>query len=86
MSSITHAVRARRFFYGPKSSVHYVCRGSLSDCKTYVADQDRGIYYLSHNEYARPVHRIVRLDSLGPLARQQAQWAETYGDALLLRS
>ena len=78
-SPITHAVRIRQFWYGPKNTIdyRYQCRGTLAQCRQWVKDRENAPYYLSHNEAARPRYSIVRLDSLGPQARRQADWAET---------
>lgn len=74
---ITHTVRATHFWYGSKETHSYECRGTFAQCKEWVKGSEKRIYYLSHNEHSRPRYRIVKLDSLGPCARLQAEWAET---------
>lgn len=71
--SITHTVRARHYYYGPKEIVKYHFSGSLAECKEYVKKSESETYYLTHNESGRPTYKIVRIDSLGEWARRQAE-------------
>lgn len=74
----THAVRARRFFYGPKETTSIVFVGTLAECREYIARP--GTYYLAHNESGAPTYKIVTTNSLSPFARQQAEqtaWEQT---------
>lgn len=46
--SITHTVRARHYFYGPKEIVKYHFSGSLAECKRFVKKSESETYYLAH--------------------------------------
>ena len=70
--SITHTVRARHYYYGPKEIVKYHFSGTLAECKGYVKNTESGACYLAHNESGRPDYKIARIDSLGDWARNQA--------------
>ena len=69
---LTHTVRARHYYYGPKEIVKYHFSGSLAECKKYVKTQEEAVCYLSHNESGRPDYKIVRIDSLGKWAAREA--------------
>lgn len=86
MNPITHTIRATHFWYGPKETHSYECRGTLEQCKQWVADSANERYYLTHGESTRPLLRIVRLDSLGPRALAQANWAATIDEYMTNRA
>jgi hypothetical protein len=69
----SHAVRARRYFYGPTETVDIVFLGNLADCKSYVSSQDNRPYYLAHNESGRSALKIVKTRNLSRSAMMQAQ-------------
>ena len=76
----SHAVRARRFFYGPKETTSIAFVGSLTECKDFIARRSSETYHLSHNESGAPSYKIVTTNSLSPYARQQAEqtaWEQT---------
>lgn len=69
MSSVTntlpsHAVRRRRYFYGPAETCSIVFAGTLAECREYIRSEEAAVCYLSHNESGRPTLRVVRTASL----------------------
>ena len=68
----SHAVRSRKFFYGPKETVGIAFVGTLAECKAWVKASDSAIYYTSHNEAGRWSLKIVKTDSLSRHARTEA--------------
>jgi hypothetical protein len=71
MNLPSHAVRSRRFFYGPTSDkIGIAFLGTLAECKKFIADDDATIYHTSHNESGRWLLRIVRTNTLS----QSAIW------------
>jgi hypothetical protein len=60
----THAVRAKRFFYGskPKHSIAFV--GTRKECSDYIKKSNSRNYFLQHNEYSLPQLRIVLTKNL----------------------
>lgn len=71
-SLVTHTVRARHYYFGPKEVVKYHFSGSLAECKEFVNKSESKTYYLLHNESGRPTYKIARIDSLGERARREA--------------
>lgn len=69
----SHAVRARRFFYGPTSTTSIAFVGSLQECKEFIRLDNSEVYHTSHNEAGRWTLRIVPTHSLSPFATQQAE-------------
>ena len=70
----SHAVRARRFYYGPMEKLSIAFVGTLAECKEFIRTDNAKIYRTSHNEAGRWTLRIVTTNSLRPYARQEAQW------------
>ncbi len=68
----SHAVRSRKFFYGPKETVGIAFVGTLAECKAWVKASESAIYYTSHNESGRWSLKIVTTNSLSPHARTEA--------------
>ena len=68
----SHAVRSRKFFYGPKEKLGIAFVGTLAECKAWVKSSDSAIYYTTHNESGRWTLKIVTTNSLSPFAREQA--------------
>jgi len=68
----SHAVRSRKFFYGPQEKVGIAFVGTLAECKAWVKASDSAIYYTSHNESGRWSLKIVTTNSLSPHARTEA--------------
>ena len=68
----SHAVRSRKFFYGPQEKVGIAFVGTLAECKAWVAASDSATYYTSNNESGRWSLKIVTTNSLSPLARTEA--------------
>jgi hypothetical protein len=60
----THAVRALRFFYGPKKLTSIVFAGSYEECAEFTEKGNSLTYYLSHNESDRWTLKIVTINSL----------------------
>jgi hypothetical protein len=71
----SHAVRSRRFFYGPKEEVSIAFVGTLDECKKFIADDDDSVYHTAHNESGRWSLRVVTTASLSPSALRQAEYA-----------
>jgi hypothetical protein len=69
----THAVRARRFFYGPKEETSIAFTGTLAECKEFIRLDDAEIYRTSHNESGRWRLRVVTTASLSPSALVDAE-------------
>jgi len=70
----SHAVRARRFFYGPRQETCIAFVGSRDECIEFVERDKKAIYYLGHNESGRWDLRIVTTKSLSPSARAKAEF------------
>ncbi len=70
----SHAVRARRFFYGPSEKVSIAFVGSLAECKEFIRAQSARTYCTSPNESGRWSLRIVRTNSLRPYALLEAEY------------
>jgi hypothetical protein len=68
----SHAVRSRKFFYGPQEKVGIAFVGTLAECKAWVAASNSAIYYTSQNEAGRWSLKIVKTDSLSRHARTEA--------------
>jgi len=68
----SHAVRARRFYYGQKEETSIAFVGALAECKEFIRLDNEEVYRTSHNESGRWVLRIVATNSLSPYARLQA--------------
>ena len=68
----SHAVRSRKFFYGPQETVGIAFVGTLAECKAWVKASESAIYYTSHNESGRWSLKIVTTNSLSPHARTKA--------------
>lgn len=60
----THVVRATHHYYGPKTKSELLVRGTLDECKQYVADHKQSRYVCDHNESGRPTLRIVKIESV----------------------
>lgn len=73
MNLPSHAVRSRRFFFGPKEKVAIAFVGTLAECKKYVSDNNASVYHTSHNESGRWSLRIVRINALRPWALRDAE-------------
>ena len=69
----SHAVRARRFFYGPKEETSIAFCGTLAECKEFIRLDDAETYRTSHNESGRWRLRIVTTASLSPYALLDAE-------------
>ena len=69
----SHAVRARRFYYGPSEKTLIAFVGTLAECKEFIRLDNDEIYRTSHNESGRWTLRIVTTNSLRPYARQEAE-------------
>jgi hypothetical protein len=62
-----YQLRSTRYFYGPKTSKSIVqdegngplVLQSRKEALQWIKEQDDGIYYLAHNEYARPTYTLV---------------------------
>ena len=74
----THAVKAERFFYGPKKLTSIVFAGTRQECAEFVQKSDAQIYYLTHNESARWSLRIVTTNSLSGRSYYNALQAVCY--------
>ena len=69
----SHAVRSRRFFYGPSADeIGIAFVGTLAECRKFIADDNAEIYHTRHNESGRWSLRIVTTNSLRPYAHQSA--------------
>jgi len=68
----SHAVRSRKFFYGPKETVGIAFVGTLAECKAWVKASESAIYYTTNNESGRWSLKIVTTNSLSPHARTEA--------------
>jgi hypothetical protein len=68
----SHAVRSRKFFYGPQEKVGIAFVGTLAECKAWVKASDSAIYYTTNNESGRWSLKIVTTNSLSPHARTEA--------------
>jgi len=68
----SHAVRSRKFFYGPQEKVGIAFVGTLVECKAWVKASDSAIYYTTNNESGRWSLKIVTTNSLSPHARTEA--------------
>ncbi len=69
----SHAVRARRFYFGPKEKTSIAFVGTLAECKEFIRLDNEEIYRTSHNESGRWTLRIVTTNSLRPYARREAE-------------
>jgi len=69
----THAVRRRRFFYGPTAdSVDLAMVGTLTACREYIAQFDGSYYRTGTNELVRDTLTMVTVKSLRPSAMKDA--------------
>lgn len=64
----THAIRSRRFFYGPKEEIGIAFVGTLTECKAWIKADDAEIYRTAHNESGRWALKIIRTNQLRPYA------------------
>jgi len=62
--SLTHTVRAKRYYYGckPRYSVAFV--GTSQQCTDYINRWNSRIYHLDHNEYSRWELKIMLTKNL----------------------
>jgi len=68
----THAVRARRYYYGAEDRISIDMTGSLRECREHVFGKEASTYYASHNEASRVSLKVVTFASLRPNARDEA--------------
>ena len=64
MTTATHVVMMTRYFYGPSKKTEIAVRGTLAECKAWIADAESGICYLGHNESGNPSYRVRTISSL----------------------
>ena len=69
----SHAVRARRFYYGAKITCSIVFVGTLEECKSFIANSKGTDYYTQHNEVGRWSLKTVTTGSLRPNAMAEAE-------------
>lgn len=69
----THAIRSRRFFYGPKEEISIAFVGTRAECKEWIKADDATIYHTAHNESGRWALKIIRTNQLRPYALLEAE-------------
>lgn len=69
----THAIRSRRFFYGPKEEISIAFVGTLAECKAWIKADDAEIYRTAHNESGRWALKIIKTNQLRPYALLDAE-------------
>lgn len=78
---MTYAIVMTREFYGPAKRKSLVLRedgqcalrfATISAAKAMIADLDNEVYYLAHNESARPVYSVAPVVALPAYLAQQA--------------
>lgn len=70
----SHAVRARRFLFGPSEKVSIAFVGTRAECKEFITRDLEKPYYTANDESGRWSLKIVTTNSLSPYARSEAEY------------
>jgi hypothetical protein len=70
----SHAVRSRKFFYGPSETIGIAFVGTLAECRSFIAKDSAEIYRTEHNESGRWSLKVVTTASLRPAALRDAEY------------
>ena len=72
----SHAVRSRKFFYGPSENVGIAFVGTLAECRDFITADNAEIYRIEHNESGRWSLKVVTTASLRPYALREAEYRQ----------